>query len=750
MKRLIVLGLVVIACGGSESVPEPEPEFDPCMPNAQNKTLRLYGPWGGLQDHETDTTSVDFARSFNVEIDGREIRSRRGRVPYGTAIKRTCPSVVMGAPNNPSPFYVDVTGDVGDGLPSTMAEFVADPPDHPAQSRLLFIGFPTKVSAIAFTLHTANLNSGGTVEAFYDYWDGANLYDRQVTVVDGTAGMTVDGTVSWADAELDDWKPGLWTTHMTSDSVPDFDQTLYWLRVRLRAYGEPSTFPTRTLISEIRVVPSAPEYAPVGMIQSGTDLVITSAGGVIDVRSPNDATNVSYSGEGTGRRGWLVAWGDALVGASGRSPVVYDDGAIKPLKAVPGIDAATTGYLSSLPDAQALAVYRGRLYLAHGKTVIFSELNNALNIIPYDGSAPQRGANVWPASNNFDASGEIAGFAVFGDRLVIATDVGLDVWDGHSRQSVPGAPGCVAGHTIAETRKGLAYLALDGVYLFNGASARHISGGVSETLERVSKNAVHGAVGVAYPAARQYRLYVPVNGSARNTLCLAWNYEDDRWFPLGGTPPWLDADERYREMEVAAACVANVGADGEVLLTADYDGNVWVEDRGFTDGGYTISWVLAFKRLGLGEDEGMRTWRNVRISAKATGAPIKLAMLPDGDDLEMSILAGTETGMPVAGAVATLTEGQATWMMDAPGPEPLPDEMSLDLEGAVERDASGGSSPTSVWRSFPVPHARVTRTIQPVLYCDGVDSTGARRGTKAAVRGIEVDYRIRTGRRSLA
>jgi hypothetical protein len=733
MKRLILLVVAAIACG------EPEPEtFDPCMPNAQNKTLRLYGPWGGLQDHETDTTSVDFARSFNVEVDGREIRSRRGRVPFhpsgspDSRCARVISHSVVGSPDFTAGIYrYDSTEPVSDGLSSTALVF-ADPAYFGAAPGM-YVGFPAKFGAVKFTFKTASTNPAATLAVKYR---GAAGTFQALTVTDGTSLLTVDGAISWEP-------PADWRIGFGPDSVPgtgvEFEENLYWV------FFNGLNF-TKTEIAEIRVemvgVPG-----PTSMVDTASGLLVAGNNSVA-LYAPI-APSMLGAPEG-GLWHW-VEWGRDLLGANGGAPVVLkENGPLEPLKAVPGQDSATTGYLSSLPNAQALAVYRGRLYLAYGKTVIFSELNNALNIIPYDGSAPQRGANVWPRGNDFDVSGEIVGFAVFGDRLVIATDVGLDVWDGHSRQSVPGAPGCVAGHTIAETRKGLAYLALDGVYLFNGASARHISGGVSETLERVSKNAVHGAVGVAYPAARQYRLYVPVNGSARNTLCLAWNYEDDRWFPLGGTPPWLDADERYREMEVAAACVANVGADGEVLLTADYDGNVWVEDRGFTDGGYTVSWVLAFKRLGLGEDEGMRTWRNVRISAKATGAPIKLAMLPDGDDLETSVLAGTETGMPVAGAVATLTEGQATWMMDAPGPEPLPDEMSLDLAGAVERDASGGSSPTSVWRSFPVSHARVTRTIQPVLYCDGVDSAGARRGTKAAVRGIEVDYRIRTGRRSLA
>jgi hypothetical protein len=737
MKHLILLVVAAIACG------EPEPEtFDPCMPNAQNKTLRLYGPWGGLQDHETDTTSVDFARSFNVEVDGREIRSRRGRVPYlnlGTVPGRCHQVIAMSDVTAEGTTWIDATESVSDGLSTTAISIMKTDWQVFTSTGVVVVISPRKFAGVRLRFKTLHVPSPLNIPVIA--WrmnpDGTQT---QMGTVDGTNSMTQDGTVTFSSGTAD-WAPGSQTLIPFSSVKISPDEYAMFL------FGPntPSN-PTNIEIAEMEVLYDPAELAVApsvlmdwndATVMIGKDLI--HAGGSLGIL-PVD-----------GDASWFMEkWGRYLIGVGGRSPVVFDGTTATRLAAVPGQDSATTGYLSSLPNAQALAVYRGRLYLAHGKTVIFSELNNALNIIPYDGSAPQRGANVWPASNNFDASGEIAGFAVFGDRLVIATDVGLDVWDGHSRQSVPGAPGCVAGHTIAETRKGLAYLALDGVYLFNGASARHISGGISETLERVSKNAVHGAVGVAYPAARQYRLYVPVNGSARNTLCLAWNYEDDRWFPLGGTPPWLDADERYREMEVAAACVANVGADGEVLLTADYDGNVWVEDRGFTDGGYTVSWVIAFKRLGLGEDEGMRTWRNVRISAKATGAPIKLAMLPDGDDLETSVLAGTETGMPVAGAVATLTEGQATWMMDAPGPEPLPDEMSLDLAGAVERDASGGSSPTSVWRSFPVPHARVTRTIQPVLYCDGVDSAGARRGTKAAVRGIEVDYRIRTGRRSLA
>lgn len=448
----------------------------------------------------------------------------------------------------------------------------------------------------------------------------------------------------------------------------------------------------------------------------------------------------------------ITHWEDALILTGGYGPpLVYDDGKVSVLAATDGKDAGISAtYLKALPAARYAAKYHGRLFLVLGNgTVIFSEPSNSLNIIPTDGSAPQYGANVWSERSNFDArassSDEAMGAAVYGDMLVLPTRDALFAYDELQLRKIPGAPGCIAPRSIAETPKGLVYLSADGVRIFTGGSSERISAQIEETLRGVVQFASAEAVGVHYPSKHEYRLYVPLVGSTRNSLCLVWKYDENRWLVHGGTPYWMESSASFLEMEVSAACVVNAGNVDEALVSMDYGGRLWAEDTGITDGGKPIYSAAVFKRLGHGEDGDVRVWRNVMLEARATGAPLKVAMLPDGEGFFSG--AGSEEYLRAAvPAVTTLLPNHSTWMNN--DANVLAVGLPVQLVNAIPRAEGSDLGPVSMWMNWTFPHARVARTMQPVVYCDGVDSSGVARGGRIALRGIEVQFRPRSGRRS--
>lgn len=427
-----------------------------------------------------------------------------------------------------------------------------------------------------------------------------------------------------------------------------------------------------------------------------------------------------------------------LLGGYG-SPLVYDGSTLQVIASAPGQDSATVGYLTSLPPAKYGAKYHGRMYfVTRSGLVYFSEVESASNIIPVDGTAPFGGLNVWPATNNFDArcsaSDEARGCVVFGDHLVLPTKEGLFVYDDYELRRIPGAPGCAAPGSVVVTPKGLVYLASDGWYLSTGGAASRISERMNVTLQDVIRFGFYGVIGVNYPRRNQYRAYVPVQGESTNSLCLIWYYDEDRWTVHGGTPYWMEDSASLEPMAVSAAYVRYPGTENEEFITGDYAGSLWAEDVGISDNGKPIVSYLAFARIGFGQDDGVRTYRDAFVDARATGAPLKFAILGDGDEFFGD--AGSDAGLfAAAPSVRARITDQSTWMYNS-----LP----------VARVSGGSSAPLSTWKSWRFPAAKVSRSVQPAIWCDGADSSGVRYGGRLAIRGLELQFRNRRSRRGCA
>jgi hypothetical protein len=486
--------------------------------------------------------------------------------------------------------------------------------------------------------------------------------------------------------------------------------------------------------------------APKGMFQWRGDIYVGGAFGFYVV--PHGTTTATLLHSATPKAdahwysvGWLryLVYGSAGAGLRWRDP----DGNTGTLNAVPGLDALYFSYLTSLPAFVSTAVYQSRLYgLTADGVVLFSESDANLEAIPVDGTAPLGGANLWLAESNFDAKTGVddsgKALVTYSGALVILTHRGLFAWDGSSLYQVGGGGnGTVSARSVVSLPVGVAYLGEDGPRLFRGGDSELLETGYEETLQKFTNHgAWKNAIGVHVPRRREYRLYIPSWKGSANDLCLVWNYADDRWFLWGGTPPWLSTSSvLYLDAAVGGAAVLDDEPAGPMLVTAKSDGTLWIEDDGLFDsdgaGQFPIYSSVAFDRLGLGETEEDKTWRDVRVEAKATGAYLKLAMLANGEEFFSCVGDSTRLrGVTERGVDALLTN-QTQWGADSP---------------AYRQTGVTTQGPVGTWASWPLPHARVARTMQPVVWCDGADEAGNKACSRMVLRGLELKTRVEGGR----
>jgi hypothetical protein len=282
------------------------------------------------------------------------------------------------------------------------------------------------------------------------------------------------------------------------------------------------------------------------------------------------------------------------------------------------------------------------------------------------------------------------------------------------------------------TPKGLCYLSSQGVVRFTGGGTEIISDRMYLTLgQYLNRASFKYAQAVHAPQKQQYRLYLPLRTGPRNRVCVVWDYRDNRWTMYGGTLPWLEPTTGSVEMEVAAVSAIRLGSDEYQVISGDYEGGVWIEDKGSSDHGQDIYSLIAFKRLGAGEDAGVRTWRDVRVEAMATGAAIKVALLPDGASVTTST--AIWPGESYDKTIVTLIDSQTTW---------------ADGGTYTRRSVGADFGANRIWRTWRSPQGVRARTVQPVLVCDGVDAQGNRRGGRMVVRGLEIQWRPRANRRN--
>lgn len=124
-----------------------------------------------------------------------------------------------------------------------------------------------------------------------------------------------------------------------------------------------------------------------------------------------------------------------------------------------------------------------------------------------------------------------SGGAQLGSTVVVFKTASIYLVDVASKQvqRIPGNLGCTAPHSIVATPSGIMFANESGIYILTQDMKVRPAGRMIQTFwrERVSKAALSEAYGTYYALRRQYKLSVPVDGSATNNYVLVYNQEKE-------------------------------------------------------------------------------------------------------------------------------------------------------------------------------------------------------------------------------
>ena len=166
--------------------------------------------------------------------------------------------------------------------------------------------------------------------------------------------------------------------------------------------------------------------------------------------------------------------------------------------------------------------------LAFGR-MWYNPANDPSSIIatlPGRWGTPEKNQIIYP-----DASGgEITGmYAAAGGLLVFTKTSTFGIQpstDGLTFLSVTlnASIGCVAPSSIQSLPSGeLMWLGREGFYLYDGQQIVLISEGIRELTERINAARALQACAAVDPVTREYRCWVPIDGSTENNLCIIWD-----------------------------------------------------------------------------------------------------------------------------------------------------------------------------------------------------------------------------------
>jgi hypothetical protein len=416
----------------------------------------------------------------------------------------------------------------------------------------------------------------------------------------------------------------------------------------------------------------------------------------------------------------------------------YDASALSILDAMQGQDVIDSvpgarAYLEKPPPSRYLTTWRGRLVSIEGYRVALSADSNDLRV---PAAAPAGGANVWPFNTYFAPEfpeGEtLEGCAVQNDLLVVFSRRCIAVVDEDElspiARIVERQLGCTAPNTI-KTVGGdvIMYLSDRKVCAFAGGVATIISDEIRPTLEDdVNWAAAAGAVAVHYASRGEYRIYLPVNGSRSNRLCLIYDYQRKRWRKHAGWYLWdTEARQSPHAYDVTAALATLNGNGQEMLITGDSQGRIWREDVGETDNGTAAPAYFVLRPLGDGEK--VASYGAMRPEALMDGSFVEILALRNGTlfpqeatrVLEGAALKSHRKVKRALGRAHTTFDAVTTWGVDPHA-------------GKHDR------------MLFPF-RVRATR-LQPVISLPGA-SGATIDSARGGVRSMEITVKMREGRR---
>lgn len=146
--------------------------------------------------------------------------------------------------------------------------------------------------------------------------------------------------------------------------------------------------------------------------------------------------------------------------------------------------------------------------------------------LPGRWGTPEQAQVIYPDPSGGSLTGAWAtqgGLLVFTQTstfLVRPADDGV----GFRSATLDAAKGCVAPSSIANLPDGtVMWLGREGFYLFNGTEILLASEGVRELTERINQGRALQACAAVDPSTREYRCWVPIDGSTENNLCIIWD-----------------------------------------------------------------------------------------------------------------------------------------------------------------------------------------------------------------------------------
>jgi hypothetical protein len=304
-------------------------------------------------------------------------------------------------------------------------------------------------------------------------------------------------------------------------------------------------------------------------------------------------------------------------------------------------DPAEIAQLGSWPRAKYISFFRGELWAAN--------LDDSGDY-SIRWSAPQPYYKVWPELNievlMEDDNSPITGFKGFDQHMVVfkndsiwrmvdagISDFGLQTY---APERVVAGVGCVSNSSIQQIQGMLVFLAEDGIYGFNGATAEKLTldltpkigtgaDRLKDTIARITPGRRPFATAAHWKKHSMYLLAVSLDGSDTNSHVIAWDYKNDTWWLWDNLPVryWLSDED---------------AADNERLYFMDSIGRIYEFGVGKTDHGAAISAYVVTQRLARSDTK--KRARSIALTStnRTRGATIELISNDEAEGTSGSIV----------------------------------------------------------------------------------------------------------------
>jgi hypothetical protein len=303
-------------------------------------------------------------------------------------------------------------------------------------------------------------------------------------------------------------------------------------------------------------------------LASGTRYLVGTCGNKIAKMDDLDGTWDDVTGALTITAGNLTDF------AIFRDTLIGTNGVDAPWKWTGSGNAAALTVPTDLTDAKYVEVFQSYTFLANvivNGTAYKSRLYwSALDTI-----------ETWDAADFNDVSRDdgqtITGIKTLADRLVIFKErsIWLAFFTGNADvpfefQKSASDVGCIAPFSIASMEGGIAFLATDGIYLFDGNNSYKISDRITNTLQTYNTTQFAQACAMHQQDKNTYWLALPGPAATTNNRVISWNVFNNSLSIYDGMAP---------------SCMTTIFNSGiqERPYFGDYSGFVYRADTGRND-----------------------------------------------------------------------------------------------------------------------------------------------------------------------